>query len=322
MNHATRILRRRWSSLSTLVTCAGRYWSSDEASTTGAALAFYCAFSLAPLIVILITFGGWLLGANQAYGEVSAQLAGLFGPSTAKVLMGAVQASQQTKGMVSTVVSVVTLIIGATSVLTALESALNRIWASGSLQASGVWGWIRSRLLSFGFILTLGFLLLISLTVSTALSNLSTRVSTHYAPVVGLFGALDFLASLLIISLLFTLIFRYMPAKRTHWSVAISGGALTAILFELGRWAVGLYLAHSTQPSAFGAAASFAALLLWLYYTAQIFLFGAEFTACLAGVHADQDDGKGDASDSRTPTPTPPTPPIGASVSPAAGAPR
>jgi membrane protein len=275
--------KSRVGNIARLILCAGRYWSSDNASTTGAALAFFCAFSLAPLLVILLTIAGMVIGEQAAYGDVQAQLQALFGPSTAKTIMGAVQASQHTNGAISTIVSIVTLIVGASTVLTALQSALDQIWQSSNIAPRGLRGFIRSRLLSFGFILTLGFLLLVSLTISTALSNVRAQVARQYAGIVGMVGAADFLASLIIIACLFALIYRYMPARRVRWRTVIAGGILTAVLFDVGRWGIGLYLAHSTEPSAFGAAASFAALLLWLYYTAQIFLFGAEFTACLAG---------------------------------------
>jgi membrane protein len=284
------ILARRRASLAT---CAARYWISDSASTTGAALAFYCAFSLAPLLIILITISGWFIGATAAYGEINAQLTSLFGPSTARILVDAAKTSQQTQGWVATTLSVVTLLIGATSVLAALESALQQIWNSTALARSGIMGWVRTRFLSLGFILALGFLLLVSLTVSTALANVRERMIRHHAALVGLIGTMDFVVSLLLVSALFALIYRYMPARRLPWRVVFIGGVLTAILFDIGRWAVSLYLAHSTQPSAFGAAASFAALLLWLYYTAQIFLYGAEFTACLGGVREKQKEPAG-----------------------------
>jgi membrane protein len=267
-----------------LLKCAGRYWSADNVSTTGAALAYFCAFSIAPLLVILLTVTGWILGAESAFGQMGAQLASLFGPGTAKTLLDAVKSSQQAHGLVSTVTSAVSLMIGATTVLAALQTALNQIWNSGKLVPSGIWGWVQSRFLSLGFILALGFLLLVSLTVSTGLSHVQHRMGGEHTVLLGAVAVVDFLLSILVIGSLFALIFRYMPARRLPWKVAAAGGALTAVLFEVGRWAIGLYLAHSTQPSAFGAAASFAALLLWLYYTAQIFLFGAEFTACLGGV--------------------------------------
>lgn len=275
--------------LYSLTACAARYWNADNASTTGGALAFFCAFSIAPLLVILLTIAGTIVGARAAYGQVGAQLNDLFGPATAKVLLGAVQSSQHRQGIVATAVSVVTLLVGATSVLAALEGALEQIWKSGALVRAGIRGWIRTRILSFGFILALGFLLLVSLTISSALSSVRSRIAASHAALVGAVGVMDFVVSLVLVSSLFALIYRYLPARRLPWRTVAAGGMLTAVLFDIGRWAVGLYLAHSTQPSAFGAAASFAALLLWLYYTAQIFLFGAEFTACLGGLREEDD---------------------------------
>ena len=273
-------LQKTWA----LFSCAGRHWSSDGASTTGAALAFFCAFSLAPLLVILLTTAGWIVGANQAYAQIGAQLTGLFGPATAKTLLTAMHSSQNPQGMIATATSAVTLLIGATTVLAALETALEHIWESDSLVPPGMRGWLRARFLSLGFILTLGFLLLISLSISTGLAGVRNHIAAEHPVLVGGVGILDFLLSLLLVSSLFALIFRYMPARELPWRVVAIGGLLTAGLFDAGRWGIGLYLAHSTEPSAFGAAASFAALLLWLYYTAQIFLFGAEFTACLGGL--------------------------------------
>lgn len=274
-----------------LGSCAVRNWNSDRASTTGAALAFYCAFSLAPLLVILLTLAGWIVGVNEAYSQIGAQLSALFGPSTAKILLEAMKSSQHAQGLFATVTSAVTLVVGATTVLSALEAALEQIWRSGELVSSGLRGFVRSRILSFGFILALGFLLLVSLTVTTGMSNLRVHIAEQHAAVVGALGLFDVLISLLLVSALFAAIFRYMPARRLPWNVVAIGGLVTAVLFDIGRWGVGLYLAHSTQPSAYGAAASFAALLLWLYYTAQIFLFGAEFTACVGGVRAETNEG-------------------------------
>ena len=263
---------------------AAQYWSSDNASTVGAALAFYCAFSLAPLLVIMAAIAGLVIGSAAAYGQIGYQLNELFGPATAKILLGAVQSSQQVQGQWATWVSAVTLLVSATTVFSALESSLEIIWEDTTPATRGIRGWVRRRLLSVGFILALGFLLLVSLTVTTCLATLRKQVAANHAAVVGLIGGVDLLISVLLISGLFALIYRYMPARRLPWAVVMSGGALTAGLFYLGRWAIGLYLAHSTQPTAFGAAASFAALLLWLYYTAQIFLFGAEVTAVLGGL--------------------------------------
>jgi membrane protein len=270
--------------------CAMRYWVSDSAATSGAALAFYCAFSLAPLLIILIAVSGWFVGATKAYGAIGTQLTSLFGASTARILVQAAQSSQSGAGLAATIVSVVSLLIGATSVLAALQSALDQIWKSGQLARSGVLGWVVTRFLSLGFILGLGFLLLVSLTISTGLGNIRSWMLQRYAgwvAIVGIFGAL---VSLLLESVLFALIYRYLPSRRLPWWAAFTGGMVTALLFDLGHWAIGLYLAHATQPSAFGAAASFASLLLWLYYSAMIFLFGAEFTACLGGLREQHSD--------------------------------
>jgi len=272
-----------------LAKCAARNWVSDNATTTGASLAFFCAFSLAPLLVIVLTTAGWIVGATAAYSQIGTQLTALFGPSVAKILLEAIRHSQQTQGLVATVVSVVTLLIGATTVLSALQTLLQQIWRSEALSSVGIRGWIRTRFLSLGFILALGFLLLVSLTISTGLSMLRKHIGEQHSAAVGVLGVFDVLLSISMVALLFAFIFRYLPAKRLPWKSVAIGGLVTAALFDVGRWAVGVYLAHSTQPSAFGAAASFATLLLWLYYTSLIFLFGAEYTACLGGLRQETD---------------------------------
>jgi membrane protein len=244
----------------TLASCAARNWTSDNASTTGASLAFFCAFSIAPLLVIVLTIAGWIIGTTAAYSHIGAQLQALFGPSTATILLGAIKSSQQSQGLLATVVSVVTLLIGATTVLSALETLLEQIWKSEALAQVGIRGWVRTRILSLGLILTLGFLLLVSLTISTGISTLQQRIGMQHAVAIGVMGAFDLVILISLIAFLFALIFRYMPARRLPWRVVALGGLLTAILFDAGRWAVGVYLAHSTQPSAFGAAASFATL--------------------------------------------------------------
>jgi membrane protein len=267
-----------------LIKCAVSHWSADQAATIGAALAFYCAFSIAPLLVILLTTAGWIVGAEAAYGHLSAQLAALFGKSTAAILLEAMRSSQTADGTIATVVSIVTLLLGATTVFAALEAALEQIWGARQLVPSGFRGWIRARVLSFGLILAVGFLLLVSLSLSTALTALREAIGRRFTKFVVIAGALDFAISVGLVTGLIALIYRYMPARRMEWRPILWGALVTALLFHLGRWGIAWYLGRSTQPSAFGAAASFAALLLWLYYSAQIFLLGAEFTACFGGV--------------------------------------
>ncbi len=272
-----------------LTICAVRHWSSDNSSTAGAALAFYCAFSLAPLLVILLTVFGLFVNETAADQQLGLQLSSLFGPATARILLGAVHSAQRTQGLVASIVSIASLLVGATTVLASLQAALEVIWNSRRTTLSGIRGWIRTRLLSLGFILSLGFLLLISMTLSAGLARLRSRFAGAYPGLLTLIACADIVLSVLLVSGLFALIYRYMPSRRLAWKTVAWGAILTAVLFDAGRWAVGLYLARSTEPSAYGAASSFAALLLWLYYTAQIFLFGAEFTACLAGLREDSE---------------------------------
>jgi len=256
-------------------------WLEDQASSISAALAFYCAFSLAPLLIIIVSIAGWIVGGELAYSYVGNQLTMLFGEQSAKLILEAMRGAQSTEGTWATIVSVVMLLVGASTVFAALESALQQVWGGRGSLSRGWRSFVRSRLISFGFILAIGFLLLVSLTLTTALAALRGYVLRHFEGMVGILASMDFLLSILLGTGLVALMYRYLPARRLAWRHVITGALVTALLFHLGRWGIGLYLGRATQPTAYGAAASFAALLLWLYYSAQIFLFGAEFTACL-----------------------------------------
>jgi membrane protein len=266
-----------------LVKTTFQNWMSDQATSISAALAFYCAFSLAPLLVIAVVVLGWIVGAQAADAHVGSQLTALFGKPTSKMIVEAMHAARQTHGLVATLVSVGTLIIGATTIFSALESALEQIWGKAH-EAPGGWrGFLRTRIVSFGFVLAVGFLLLVSLTMSTAISGLRDWVAHRYEGLVAVLGVLEFILSTALGTALIALIYRYLPAYRLAWRHVLRGALVTALLFQVGRWAIGLYLGRATEPTSFGAAASFAALLLWLYYSAQIFLVGAEFTAVIGG---------------------------------------
>jgi len=271
-----------------LLKCAAVSWAGDRAATLGAALAFYCAFSLAPLLVILVTLVGWIVGTDVAMVQLKFQLIGLFGAGTADSLMEFMKSSQTADGFVAALVSAGTLLVGASTVFAALEEALQQIWGSARLAPQGLRGWVRARLLSFGLILAVGFLLLVSLSFSTALAALRGYLARNYSAIVVVAAGLDFALSVTLITGLIAVIYRYLPTKRLPWRPILWGALVTALLFQIGRWGISFYLARTTQPSAFGTAASFAALLLWLYYSAQIFLFGAEFTACLGKARADK----------------------------------
>ena len=256
-------------------------WLEDQASSISAALAFYCAFSLAPLLIIIVSIAGWIVGSELAFSYVGSQLTLLFGKPSADLILAAMNGAQSTDGIWATALSVVMLLVGASTVFAALESALQQVWGGRNSMPRGWRSFVRARLISFGFILAIGFLLLVSLTLTTALAALRGYVLRHFEGLVGLLATMDFLFSIVLGTGLVALMYRYLPARRLAWRHVLIGALVTALLFHLGRWGIGLYLGRATQPTAYGAAASFAALLLWLYYSAQIFLFGAEFTACL-----------------------------------------
>lgn len=256
-------------------------WLEDQASSISAALAFYCAFSLAPLLIICVTIAGWIVGGDVAYSYLGSQITLLLGKQSADLILEAMESSQSADGVWATGVSAVMLLVGASTVFSALESALRQIWGGRDALPHGWRAFVRTRLMTFGFVLAIGFLLLVSLTLTTALTALRGYALRHFEGMVSLFAGIDFLLSIGLGTGMVALMYRYLPAKRLPWRQVLIGALVTALLFHLGRWAIGLYLGRATQPTAYGAAASFAALLLWLYYTAQIFLFGAEFTACL-----------------------------------------
>src|SRR5688572_4067574 len=282
--------QRRVSSPWAMLKSTGSNWLSDQASSISAALAFYSAFSIAPLLVIAVAVIGWIVGAQSADAFIGQQLKLLFGDSTAKMVVEAMHAAQRTQGIWATILSIVTLIIGATTVFSALESALRQIWGTTTEVPGGWRGFLRSRIVSFGFILAVGFLLLVSLTMTTALSGLRGWVAHRYEGITGILGATEFGVSTALGTGLIALMYRYLPAMRLAWRPVLVGALVTTLLFQAGRWGIGLYLGRATQPTTFGAAASFAALLLWLYYSAQIFLLGAEFTAVLGGTRVDRKD--------------------------------
>jgi membrane protein len=268
-------------SLSSILKGTTDNWLDDQASSISAALAFYCAFSLAPLLIIIVTIAGWIVGSDVAYSYLGTQVTLLFGKQSADLILSAMESAQSQEGVWATIVSIIMLLIGASTVFAALESALQQIWGGRDALPRGWRAFVRGRLISFGFILAIGFLLLVSLTLTTALAALRGYALRHFEGMVSLFASVDFLLSIALGTGLVALMYRYLPAKRLPWRQVLTGALVTALLFHLGRWAIGLYLGRATQPTAYGAAASFAALLLWLYYSAQIFLFGAEFTACL-----------------------------------------
>jgi len=255
-------------------------WSDDFAPSMGAAIAYYTAFSIAPLLVIVIAIAGLFFGRDAASGALYAQISGLIGDQGAKAVEGLVASASDTgKGIVATIIGVVLLLVGATTVFAELQSDLDRIWKAPAMKKpEGVWGMIRARLLSLGMVVSIGFLLMVSLVVSASLSALGTLWGGFFDDFEWLLQIVNFLVSLAVITALFALMYKILPRVKIAWHDVLVGSLVTAILFTIGKLLVGLYLGKSSVVSGFGAAGSLAVLLLWVYYSAQIFLFGAEFT--------------------------------------------
>jgi len=254
-------------------------WIEDYAPSMGAALSYYTVFSLAPLLVIVIAVAGLVFGADTAQGEITGQLRGLLGDEGAQAVEELLKsASQPSRGLTASIVGGLTLFIGATSVFSELQSALDRIWRAPAAPSLGLWGLVRSRLLSFGMILAIGFLLIVSLVVSAGLAALGKWWGALFGGWEILLQVLNLVVSLATVTVLFALIYKLLPRVKVAWRDVWVGAAVTSLLFTIGKFALGLYLGTSDVTSGFGAAGSIALVLVWVYYSAQIFLLGAEFT--------------------------------------------
>ena len=253
-------------------------WIKDGASSMGAALAFYSAFSLAPLLLIVMAVAGLVYGADTARKAVVRQFAELIGPVGAEAVGGLLKAASAAEtGGIATVIGVILLLLGATSVLVELENDLDRIWEAPPREDNGLVSLVRVHVLSFGMILCIGFLLIVSLVAGSAVAALSARWDSSAFGATGLLIA-DFALSVVIFTALFGMLYKWLPNVRIAWPDVWIGALTTSVLFNLGRLAIGAYLGRSATASAYAAAGSVLVLLLWLYYSAQIFLFGAEFT--------------------------------------------
>ncbi len=257
-------------------------WMRHRASRTGAALAFYTVFSLAPVLILSIAIAGFFFGQQAARGEIVEQIRGLIGTSGAVAVQAVLEnAARPGAGILATVVSVVTLIIGANTALAELKSGLDQIWDVPPEKQQGFWYFIRTRVTSLGMILALGFLLLVSLVVSAALAGLERfwRGDDVVSAVVSWF---NLVFSFALVVVLFATIYKMLPSIRIAWRDAFVGALVTAVLFSAGKFAIGAYIGNSGLASTYGAAGSVVLLLVWVYYSAQIFLLGAEFTRSYA----------------------------------------
>lgn len=255
-------------------------WSNDKAPMLGAALSYYTVFSLAPLLVISISIVGFFLGEEAARGQIFDQLRGLLGENTSLAIQEVVQnaGSKPDAGIVASIVGIVTLLFGASGVFGQLQTSLNTIWGVEPKPGHAIKSLIKDRFLSFGLVLAIGFLLLVSLLLTTAIAFVANWVGGMSSATATLAQTLNFVLSFGIITVLFALIFKFLPDAKIAWRDVWLGAAITSVLFSIGKLGLGLYLGVSSVSSTFGAAGSLVVLLLWVYYSAQILFFGAEFT--------------------------------------------
>lgn len=268
-----------------------REFGEDHATRKAAALAYYTLFSLAPLLIISIAVAGAVFGQDQAREQIISQLQGLLGDDAAKAIEGMLRnAARPGTGLWAAAAGVVTLILGATTAFAELKQDLDEIWDAPKATIGGLWYTVRTRLLSFGVILSLGFLLLVSLVFSAAVEGLQRL--WHFGDTAGLLlQVVNFTVSFALISCLFAMLYKLLPSPHIAWRDVIIGAIATAALFSVGKQLIGLYLGHSAVTSTYGAAGAAIVILVWVYYSALIFLFGAEFTHAFAKRHGSHSPG-------------------------------
>jgi membrane protein len=264
----------------TLVKSSVSSWLDDYAPSMGAALAYYTVFSIAPLLLIVISTAGLVFGEEAVRGEIFGQLRGLMGDQGAAAVEGLLASvSEPEEGTAGAVVGTVLLLIGATTVFGELQNAFDRIWqAPGKDKEGGIWGLIRGRLLSFGMILGIGFLLMVSLVFNAAVAALGKWWGGFFSDLEILVTTVNFIVSFILTTAVFAMLYKFMPRVKIQWKDVWAGAAVTALLFTIGKFLIGLYIGKSAVTSGFGAAGSLVVVLVWVYYSAQIFLLGVEFT--------------------------------------------
>ena len=277
-------------------------WVDDFAPSMGAAISYYTVFSLAPLLVIVIAVAGAVFGRDAVQGQIVVQLSGLIGQDGATAVQGLIKsASDPRKGLIASIISFVVLVIGATTVFAELQSALDRIWhVPEKAKPSGIWGVLRARFLSFGLVLGLAFMMMASLVVSAAVAAFGSWTSGLAPGWEVILQGINISVSLTITTLLFAMIYKLMPSVKIAWRDVWVGAAVTAVLFEVGKLLIGLYIGKSGVTESFAAAGSLVVLLAWVYYAAQIFLLGAEFTKVYATEHAGEPAGSAAAIGEKT----------------------
>jgi membrane protein len=255
-------------------------WLADYAQSMGAALAYYTLFSIAPLLLIVISIAGILFGQAAARGEIFDQLQGLMGTEGAYALQGLLASvSKPGQGIAGTIVGIILTLLGATTVLNELQNSLDRIWrAPERVKSSGLWNLLRSRLPAFGMVLGIGFLLMVSLVFHAVMAALEKWMKPVFGQWALLANAVNLGITFALTIAVFAMIYKLMPRVSIRWHDVWIGATVTAVLFTVGKYLIGIYIGRSGITSGFGAAGSLVVFLVWVYYSAQIFLMGAEFT--------------------------------------------
>ncbi|MBL6455101.1 YihY/virulence factor BrkB family protein [Belnapia sp. T6] len=257
----------------------------DEAMSRGAAVAYYTVFSIAPLLVIATAIAGLAFGEDAVRGAISEQLRGLLGNTGAETVEAMVKgASNRTSGTIATIIGVVTLLLTASGVFGELQSALNAIWRAKPPEGGAVTRLMRAKLASLGLVAATGFLLLVSLIASAIISVLITWFRDQLPEMLLLLGVANFLLSFLMVTILFAAIYKILPDRNIAWRDVAVGAVVTAFLFTIGKTLIGWYVGSSNVATSYGAAGALMVVLLWVYYSAQIFMLGAEFTRAWAGL--------------------------------------
>lgn len=255
-------------------------WSGDYAPSMGAALAYYTLFSIAPLLMIVISIAGLAFGREAAQGEIVEQLQSLMGQQGAEAIQSLLaSAGDDHAGVWAGILSFALLAFGATTVFGELQDAFDRIWrVPARKKQSGLWKLLRARVLSFGMMLGIAFLLMVSLVVSAGISAMGKWWGPYFGMGEVILQLTNLVVSFLLITVLFAMIYKIMPRAKVQWRDVWTGALVTSLLFSVGKMLIGLYIGKSAVASGFGAAGSLIVLLIWVYYSAQIFLLGAEFT--------------------------------------------
>ena len=259
-------------------------WVEAEPFQLAAPLSYYTLFSLAPLLLIAIGVAGFVFGREAAQNQIVETLQGMIGQDSAQTVQEMIQTSNEKPktGMLSTIIGFVALLFGAGGVVGQLQTSLNKMWEVTPKPGQGIWGFLRQRFFSFAMVLAIGFLLLVSLVVTAVLSSFTSMLSSFLGDATFVAHAIDILVSFGFVTLLFALIYKYVPDVEIQWRDVWIGAALTSILFTIGKYLIGLYLGTSGVSSAFGAAGSLITILVWVYYSSLIFFLGAEFTRVYA----------------------------------------